>query len=245
MVRGRFPLSLIGAPLRSGPIEGAQLLPAALRAAGALDSLRRIPGGDPVDVGDAVSVEGPEPIEGYPELTRVAHVRTSLLALAGSVAKEVRSGRTPVVVGGDCVALLGVLAGALDGQAPARRVGLVSLDGDGEFRLATKGASAEISRRVLALAVGKGEIGMSRLARERFPLVEEADVVRLGARALDPEELEAFERSRIQFTPVEELTAPGGFASVGISIGKRAPHVKDWVVHVSASVLDPAVAPIA
>jgi arginase len=103
-------------------------------------------------------------------------------ALADAVAHALAAGRLPVVIGGDCSILLGVLAGS-------RRQGelsLVYIDGHSDFRhpgnydpTSVLGAVAGMD---LALATGRGEALMTDWDSRPAPLVPETRVVQIGDR---------------------------------------------------------------
>jgi arginase len=103
-------------------------------------------------------------------------------AVANAVAHALAARRLPVVIGGDCSILLGVLAGA-------RRQGelsLVYIDGHSDFRhpgnydpTSVLGAVAGMD---LALATGRGEALMTDWDSRPAPLVPDTRVVQIGDR---------------------------------------------------------------
>ena len=115
-------IGLIGAPTAAGAHSpGIEKAPAALRAAGLLERLRA--------AGLTVHDRGDLPVEPFrldrehpraPNAARVAHVAR---AVSGLVGDALRVGERPLVVGGDCTILLGVLAAAAEASSDAAGAG--------------------------------------------------------------------------------------------------------------------------
>ncbi len=153
-----------------------------------------------------------------PTGTQPARMGRLYAALADAVAADSR----PVVVAGDCVASIGVLAGL-----QRRRVdpALLWFDAHGDFHTWETTRSRFIGGMPLAMIVGRGEqtvldaTGCRRLPEENVTLV--------GARDLDPGEDEAIAGSGMHVREVHDLLSedlPGGPL---------------WV-HVDLDVVDPA-----
>jgi arginase len=120
--------------------------------------------------------------------------------VAAAVAAEVRGGRVPVVVSGDCTTSLGVVAGL---QRAGRDPRVVWFDGHGDVQTPETTSSGYLGGFPVRQLVG----GSDRTAPERLGLrpVPEEDVVLVDARDLDPPEAEYLGRSAIRRVPVEEL----------------------------------------
>lgn len=172
-----------------------------------------------------------------------ARLRPALFTIAAATASVVRAGIAPVVVGGDCSVLPAALAGVLDGTPGTSRLGLVSFDGYAEFHTPATSTSRDFSGMALAATVGRGDLAFTRLARERFPIVEEVDAVRVGTRAVDDGERPAQGRSRVAWLPWTPGRLGTTVAALSAALGFRTPHVRSWVIHVSASALDRAASP--
>jgi len=120
--------------------------------------------------------------------------------VASAVAAEVRAGRVPVVLSGDCTTSLGVVAGLQRaGHAPH----VVWFDGHGDVQTPETTSTGYLGGFPVRQLVG----GSDRTAPERLGLrpVPEEDVVLVDARDLDPPEVEYLARSAIRRVPVEEL----------------------------------------
>ncbi|KAB2967662.1 MAG: arginase family protein [Thermoanaerobaculia bacterium] len=126
-------------------------------------------------------------------------------ALEEPVARHFRgcleSGDRPISVAGDCLSVLGVVAGYQRAGLSPR---LLWLDAHGDFNTPETSPSGFVGGMPLAMLVGRGDQELMRLLRAR-PL-DEARVTHFDARDLDPLEREAFEASAIRRAPtLEEL----------------------------------------
>jgi arginase len=165
--------TLLGAPLdSSGAGRGERKAPSALRAAGLVGAL------DAQDAGDADTVLSDairDPVTGLiglGGLVRASQVlRSTLLTL-------LRSGGRPLVVGGDCTILLGILAAMRD-QTDSR-IGLWFLDGHADFYDGSTSPTGEGADMDLAIATGHGPAGLVDLVQP--PLVTTRNIVLLGHR---------------------------------------------------------------
>jgi arginase len=102
-------------------------------------------------------------------------------------------GDRPISVAGDCLSVLGVVAGyQRAGIAPR----LLWLDAHGDFNTPESSPSGFLGGMPLAMLVGRGDQDLLRRLRLR-PL-DEAAVTHFDGRDLDPLEREALEASRIR-----------------------------------------------
>lgn len=165
--------TLLGAPLdSSGGGRGEERAPAALRSAGVAAAL-----GAP-DAGDVTAPLRPPEREPASGVIALDALRAASSALAAAVAEVRRSGRRPLVVGGDCSLLPGALAGCrLAGDAP----GLWMLDGHPDMLDGVTSPTGEAADMDLAIVLGRGPAGLVDLAGEP-PLAPPERVVALGLR---------------------------------------------------------------
>lgn len=238
-------LALFGAPLRSSlATEGTEGASAPLRSFAVTGA--KIAGIDVTDEGDI-----PLPLPGTSDFVvagsvpkNEGRVRESLLTVSSRIADSVRAGATPAVFGGDATVLLGLIAGLHDAGLPSPRTGLLALDGLARFQTAT-GSSGELSEMVLALATGRGDVTLAHLARDRFPLVQETDVLLAGVRDASAEEAASLVASRVTLFTPERLFGAGGEALFMEALGRLASRTRDFVLHLDVSVLDPSQFPVA
>jgi arginase len=118
--------------------------------------------------------------------------------VAAAVESEVRAGRVPIVVSGDCTTSLGVVAGL---QRAGRDPHVVWFDGHADVQTPDTTSSGYLGGFPVRQLVG----GSDRSASERLGLrpVPEEDVVLVDARDQDPPELEYLARAGIRQVPVE------------------------------------------
>ncbi len=157
-------------------------------------------------------------------------VLESVAALAEGIAEHVRDGlergERPVSVAGDCLQVMGVMAGY---QRAGREPWLVWLDAHGDFNTPQTSPSGFLGGMPLAMLVGRGErVVLDRLRLRPF---DERRVVHCDGRDLDPLERESLEASAVhRLRRVEELA--------GFPFGERPVHL-----HLDPDLIDPAEAP--
>ncbi|MGC2289266.1 MAG: arginase family protein [Thermoplasmata archaeon] len=239
-------LALLGAPLRSSlATEGTEAASAPMRAFAVSGA-----GLAGVEVSDMGEIPVPLPgttdfLSGGPVPKNEGRVRESLLTVASRVAASTRTGAIPVVFGGDATILLGLLAGLLDGGSPAPRFGLLALDGAARFRTANDTPGGDLSTMVLALVTGRGHLSMTHLARDRFPLLQETDVLLAGVRDASPAEAATLVESRVTLLTPDRLQGSGGEALFMGALGRLAQRAGDVVLHLDVCVLDQDQFPVA
>jgi arginase len=141
-------VSILGMPTSAGSHNpGQEKAPAAWRAAGLVDGLRRA-GLDVEDRGDlpAAPFRPVPPVDGLRDVERVVAVAQQV---AGEVAAIRADRRLPLVLGGDCTITLGVLAGF--GEA-----GLVYFDGDADLTTPERSESAVADTMGMTHMLGGG-----------------------------------------------------------------------------------------
>ena len=197
-------LTLIGVPSSAGARRtGQEGAPAAYRAAKLLERLRAA-GLDVADAGDLPAVAyRPDP--GHSRQQNAGLVADVARQTADRVDRAVATGRTPLVLGGDCTISLGVIAGLLSHHP---RLGLVYFDGDVDLNTPETTESGIFDGMVLAHVLGRGVPELAALG-PRNPLLREEDVVLFGydedSGFIDPPEREALERSRMARYPLARI----------------------------------------
>jgi arginase len=195
--------------------------PEALVAAGLPDALER--------AGHAVRVTTLE----LPPGTWPAEIG-SAFALARLVAARVEAARAagafPIVVAGNCMSALGVVAALGEGA------GVAWLDAHGDFNTPETTVGGFLDGMALATVAGRcwprladGVPGFVPVPEERLWL--------LGARDLDPLEAEALRRSRVRYV---RAAAVGERAAAAIVGRLDTDAVRRLYVHLDLDVLDPA-----
>ncbi len=225
------PLAVIEVPLDcSGAGRGEEHAPAALRAAGLLE---RLEARDAGEVEARIRDTRRDPDTG---VVGAADVRRAAGAIASRVRELLEAGERPLVIGGDCTLLLGVL------QALPRGSGLWFVDGHADFYDGESSPTGEAADMDLAILTGHGPPGLLEVEE---PLLDAAAVELLGHR---PDELHpdvAIENARLD-PAIHAVTSPAlrerGVAAAGAEAAARLAGGPAWL-HLDLDVLDEAVLP--
>jgi len=249
-------VAVLGAPSSIGlrPHDETGAPQEVSRAPGTLRDIGLIERLDATDLGDVLAPPY-EDFERPPGKARnEAGVATYSRSLADAVAAGIDDDRFLVVIGGDCSIVLGCLLGA--GRARGKdehsqgRIGLVYVDGHADFASPEESMTGSVASMGLALAVGRGDTQLARLAGP-VPLLQGEDVALLGRR--DQGQWyghEALAVSGILDLPWAAI-APDGTAPANALVETAssvldrvaASEVNGFWIHVDADVLDPEVMP--
>ena len=155
-------------------------------------------------------LEGPWPLEAdvtidpaLPKGTPWERMAALATEIADAVAGAMRAGQLPIVLSGDCVAALAVVAGA---QAAGVEPTLLWLDAHGDVQSPETSASGYLGGMPIRQLVG----GADRTVPDALALrpIDEADVVLLDGRDLDPPEAAFLAASRIRHLPLQPVVVP-------------------------------------
>lgn len=147
-----------------------------------------------------------------------------------------------LVLGGDCSIVLGCLAGVRQTRG---RVGLVYVDAHGDFATPQLSRTGSVASMCLALAVGRGDSSLARLAGA--PLVRPEDLAVVGRR--DDAETPWYGQDQLRAGPMLDLThamiRERGAAESGAMALERVTRAgtDGFWIHVDADVLDPTEVP--
>ena len=229
---------LLGAPWDcSGSGRGEQAAPAALRGAG-LAALVGLDLGDARTMIDSTRRDGRTGVLALPETVRAAR------ALADTLAAALHDlpGRRPLVVGGDCSILLGIVPALRRQLGPA---GLWFVDGHPDYLDGTGSDTGETADMDLAVLAGDGATPLVTLAGEP-PMVPVGEMVLLGHRTRGLDDGAAAELARLpaELRRIDAAT----LAADPVAAGRRA---EAWLagagrggwLHLDLDVLDPASLP--
>lgn len=123
-------------------------------------------------------------------------------AVAGTVEQTVRAGSMPTVVSGDCTVSIGMAAGL---QRAGVDASVVWFDAHGDLQTLETTTSGYLGGMALRLLVGyRPDLIAERLGLRPPP---EARVALVGARDLDPPEVEYLASARMRRVRLEELSA--------------------------------------
>lgn len=138
-------------------------------------------------------------------------------AVASAVRRDISHGSIPIVLGGDCMVSLGVVAGI------GAECYVFWFDAHGDFNTPRTSETGYLDGMPLAILAGRW---YRDLLVNKRP-VRESNIFLIGARALDPREMEALNSS--------EVRTPGELPKV--KTGMEA------YLHIDLDVLDPSIAP--
>ena len=177
----------------------------------------------PYYMGDRLEgLEVPEPhIELVPKLPDDSP-QARMAALNRALATTVATVPDPVLYAGDCVAILGVIAGLQRRNlAPV----LLFYDAHGDFNTWETTPSGFIGGMPLAMATGRGE--MTIVEGAGMTLLDDADALLVDGRDLDPDEQVLLEVSAVRKVAVGDVL-------------ETIPPDRPLYVHVDVDVVDPA-----
>lgn len=197
-------VSVIGVPLDFGADRrGVDMGPSAIRYAGLNEKLRQA-GHTVNDLGN-LSVPIPESrvnqnphAKYWDEIVKVNRV------LARTIEKVVQEGQFPVVLGGDHSIAMGTIAGLLRVRP---KIGLLWFDAHGDFNTEETSPSGNVHGMPVAVAAGRSRTDLAIPFKGRY--LDEAKIVYVGVRTLDPSEAEALRQSAATVFSMHEVDRYG------------------------------------
>jgi arginase len=231
-------IAIIGAALDLGTgRRGVDMGPSAIRYAGLDDRLAQL-GCRCADWGNVETAVAEATFSGDPRARFLPEIRETCARIAQRVAKAVRDGCTPVVLGGDHSIALGTLGGLASVHGPGA---VLWLDAHGDLNTPETSPSGNVHGMPLAAALGRaGEA----FASDSWPLpalVPERTML-IGVRSLDEGERTFVREAGIGVYTMSELDRRGVEAVVREALERTrgAPFVH---VSLDMDVVDPDVAP--
>jgi arginase len=233
-------LAILGVPSSIGARNtGTEKAPGALRRAGLLDRLKAA-GHEVKDWGDqeeAPYIPDEEPshkkIQNLEGVVRVAR------RLADRVEAALREGATPLVLGGDCTAALGSVAGA--GRVHPE-MGIAYLDRDAELNTPQTSPSGILDGMVIAHLLGRGEPALAFFSGES-PLLRPGRLALLGVERFDRPEIPVYEALPALRIAGPELWKLGGAKAAQEVLTRLATGQGRFWVHCDLDVVDGAEMP--
>jgi arginase len=240
----RRAITILGAPVEAGAsVPGSATGPAMLRTAGIVKTLREL-GHDVEDRGDlphphplvhALSPEG--------KWRRFAHVSAWARLLARETYAVVRSGRTPIVLGGDHSLAMGSIGGVARYAGEAEReLFVLWLDAHSDFNTPLTSPSGNMHG--MAAAMLCREPGFEGVfGDEPHGFVEPGRLHLFGIRSIDSGERRLLQDRGVDVVDMRRLDEDGFALSIRRIIDRV--RARDGLLHVSLDVdfLDPTIAP--
>jgi arginase len=162
--------------------------------------------------------------------------------LARNIARSVRAaredGRFPLVLAGNCIAALGILAGV-----GSPRTGVLWLDAHGDLNTPETTRSGFVDGMALATLTGRCWRGMATTV-PGFSPVPDHRLALIGARDLDPPEEALAAALGIRRLGAADLARHGPRQAIAPLLGRMAQAADRFYVHVDLDVLDPEVAAV-
>jgi len=225
--------SALGGQLPGGGHHGMAAAPRELRRRGLLDRLRD--GGLRLrDDGD-VAVGPAHADDADPRAKNRAAIAEYLPREAAMVAGSVANGARLLILGGDCCAHAGAMAG-LRRARPERRLAIAWFDAHGDFNTPDTTPSGHVWGMPFAMLCGRGTPDL--VAACDGPSVDERHAALLGGQVLDEPESRAISASPLAHFGAGMLATPGGLAALGAWAAAVAGEVDGLYVAVDHDVLD-------
>ena len=232
IVRQPNKIALIGAPSSAagfGP--GSEKAPAALRAGGLIERLQSI-GYEVSDFGDCAPRLFAED-DDHKRSRNSPEIVAALNDLKPRAELAVKSGGLVLVLGGDCVLSVALLAGA---RRYYKHFSLLWFDRDADLNTPASTPSGRLDGMVLAAIIGKGSPELVRFWSEP-PLVREPDAVLYGLKRLDPPEHEFLSRSPLRPIYAEDIQAKGTTLAAQSALAQLHADAREFMLHLDLDVI--------
>ena len=166
---------------------------------------------------------------------------TTTFELLGVVAQRVRgvagSGDFPLVLSGNCIATVGVVAG-LANPSQEEGLGIVWVGGHADFNTPETTTSASLDGMGLSVALGHCWVQMARTI-PGFRPVREDNVVLVGGRGADSPEKVRLRDSGVSVVEERRIREVGSAEALGAALEPVRARVGRAHVHLDLDVLDP------
>lgn len=231
---------IIGVPLDLGSDRrGVDMGPSAIRYSGLSEKLKEL--GHEIR---NLNVEVP-----FAEVARIgqsnakylSEVREVCLKLSRIITALIKSGKFPLVLGGDHSIAIGTQAGIFN--AKGRESGVIWLDAHGDFNTPKISPSGNIHGMGLAFSAGQGG---KWFPRPQWPSrsVDPKRAVIVGARKIDPQERISLKKTGVHVFSMSDIDRVGMESVMDEAIKISSNEGKDWFhVSLDMDVVDPSDAP--
>jgi arginase len=225
-------IALIGAPSSAAAFSpGTEKGPAALRAAGLAERLQSA-GFEVTDYGDCAPRHFADDDE-HRRARNLTEIVAGLNDLKTRAEIAAKSGALILVLGGECVQVVGLLTGA---RRYYRHINLFWFDRDADLNTPATTPSGRIDGMVLAHIIGKGAPELVRFWGEP-PLVREPDVTLFGLARLDPPEQDFLSRAPLRHVHATDIQAKGAAAAAADALTHLHADAREFVLHLDLDVI--------
>jgi arginase len=232
IIRQQKKIALLGSPTSAAALRaGQERAPGALRAAGLADRLKTA-GFEVADLGNTATYVS-QPDDEHPRARNVSAVLKSLHDLRPRVEVAVKSGALPLILSGDCISVLAIIAGA---RRYYRNVSLIYIDRDADLNLPATTPSGCVDGMVISQVIGRGAPELVRFWGEP-PLVREPDIALFGFDRLDPPEEKYLVASPLRRHSALEVSTVGASATARLALERVHAAKHEFVLHFDVDVI--------
>jgi arginase len=226
IIRQQKKIVLLGSPTSAAALRaGHERAPGALRAAGLGDRLRNA-GFEVADLGDTATYIS-QPDDEHPRARNVSAVLKSLNDLRPRVEAAVKSGALPIILSGDCISVLAIVAGT---RRYFRNVSLIYIDRDADLNVPATTPSGCIDGMVISQVIGRGAPELVRFWGEP-PLVREPDIALFGFERFDQPEEQYLAGSPLRRHAALEVSTVGAAAAARLALERVHAAKHEFVLH--------------
>ena len=161
-------------------------------------------------------------------------VLKSLNDLRPRVEVAVKSGALPVILSGDCISVLAIIAGA---RRYFRNVSLIYIDRDADLNVPATTPSGCVDGMVISQVIGRGAPELVRFWGEP-PLVREPDIALFGFERLDQPEEQYLVSSPLRRHPALEVSTVGAAAAARLALERVHAAKHEFVLHFDVDVIN-------
>ncbi|MGH9680257.1 MAG: arginase family protein [Candidatus Acidiferrales bacterium] len=225
-------IALLGSATSAAALRpGHERAPAALRDAGLVARLEAA-GFEVADLGGTATYVSQQDDE-HPRARNVSAILKSLDDLRPRVEVAVKSGALPLILSGDCISVLSVIAGA---RRYHRNVSLVYFDRDADLKFPATTSTGCIDEMVISQVIGRGAPELVRFWGEP-PLVREPDVALFGFERVGPQEEQFLASSPLRRHAAIEVSAVGPAVAAHAALERAHAANHEFVLHFDVDVI--------
>ncbi len=159
--------------------------------------------------------------------------------VAGAAKGAIDEERRPVLMGGTCSHLIGMIAGLQQAYGATAKLGLVWFDAHGDFNTPRTTHSGMLGGMPVAVSAGLCHAPWRELAGQAVPLPTDR-ILFVDVRNLDPEEADLIHATD---ATIAKFGAEGSIAEIRAAVARLAGQVDHIYLHIDSDVLDRSLQP--